>query len=78
MDVDGMDDAFFCGGLEEDDDIIITVDEEKAMQEMVRDATIKAKTQQQLQNRRSHGLLVGFHHGVLNPLPSMWKDPKQI
>ena len=78
MDVDGMDDAFFCGGLEEDDDIIITVDEEKAMQEMVRDATIKAKTQQQLQNRRSHGLLVGFHHGVLNPLPSMWRYPKRM
>lgn len=53
MDVDGMDDVFFCGGIEEDDDIIITVNVEKAMHEMVQNVTIKTKTQQQ-QSRRSH------------------------
>jgi len=39
---------------------------------------LRQNTQQQLQSRKSHGLLVGFHHGVLNPLLSMWGYPKRM
>jgi hypothetical protein len=45
MDDDTTYDASYYGRLEEDDDNIITVKEDKAMQEMFGDAKITTKTQ---------------------------------
>ena len=41
IDADGMDEVFYFGGLEEDDDIIVNVEEDKAMQEMIRNTTLR-------------------------------------
>ena len=60
MNVDTLDDALYCDWLEEDDDINISVEDNKAMHEMFCDATIMTMMQQQLQIRKSHRLLVGF------------------
>ena len=45
MDDDTMDDTLYYGRLEEVDDVIITVKEDKAMQEMFSNAAITTKTQ---------------------------------
>ena len=51
MDVDTMDDALYCGRLEEDDDIIIIVEDDKAMQ--------KCSVMQQLRQRHNNNYKAG-------------------
>ena len=56
---------------EEDDEIIITFDE--PMDDFIVDRMRRQKAKEQVKRRK---MTVGFHHGVLNPLPSSWSYPK--
>ena len=56
---------------EEDDKIIITFDE--PMDDFIVDRMRRQKAKEQVKRRK---MTFGFHHGVLNPLPSSWSYPK--
>ena len=58
--------------------IEITYEEDKALHELARETSIKHKAKKQLDQRKKNGILVGFHHGALNPLPSYWKYPNKL
>lgn len=73
-----QDSTFDAGGIEEDDYIEISFEEKTALHARVIDESIKHRQKQQIQNRKKNGLLVGFHHGVLNPLPSTWTYPTKM
>jgi hypothetical protein len=68
-DYDGMD-------IEPEEDIVITIEEDAA----VHNKLMRDKMAAQLRKRRktTHGLLVGHHHGGLNPLPSTWEYPNEM
>jgi hypothetical protein len=66
-----------CDGLDidEEEDVCITVTDYNAMEQQL----VHDKTKEQLKRRKTTGgLLVGYHHGHLNPLPSSWKYPTKM
>lgn len=77
--LDMMDDTSWnCCLAEEEEDIVFTIDADEEIRKKAHAAAIAKKTKQQLKERKKTGLLVGFHHGHLNPLAPMWRYPKQM
>ena len=62
--------------IKPEEDIVITIEEDAA----VHNKLMRDKMAAQLRKRRktTHGLLVGHHHGGLNPLPSTWEYPNEM
>lgn len=67
--------ADICAGIDnefEEVGFLMKPEEEISHVDNIKDATIWAKMHEQLKKKT---ILVGFHHGKLNPLPSLWHDP---
>ena len=73
-----QDTTFDAGGIEEEDYIEISFEEKTALHACASDESITHQQKPQLQNKDKNGLLVGFHHDVLNPLPSTWTYPTKM
>ena len=75
---DNTDDGFWTGDVVEEEDICLTYEEDQSLAEQARQSTIRERTKYQLIEHKKRGVVVGFHHGHLNPLPSLWQYPKQM
>jgi hypothetical protein len=65
--------------VEEEEDVLITIQEEEVMHSDMLQKAIRTRTEEQMKRRKiDNGIIVGFHHGVLNPLPSSWRYPKKM
>ena len=62
--------AHFELSCEEDEDIVLPFVDDGTLDQLT-----SKRTSQQLKARKS---TLGYHHGILNPLPSTWRYPKGI
>ena len=61
--------------IDEEEDVCITVNKYNLMKQQF----IHDKTKKQLKRRKTtSGLLAGYHHGHLDPLPLTWKYPTKM
>ena len=64
--------------VEKDADEIIAHNIEKKTEQLTTETRDKLKRTEAEKQMKKRKIIVGFHHGKLNPLPSNWNFPKSL